>query len=338
MEDKLISIIVPIYKVEKYLKKCIESIMAQTHKSIEIILVDDGSPDKCGDICEEYAKKDSRIKVIHKVNGGLSDARNAGLAIAKGEYIGFVDSDDYVANDMFETLYNLSETYNADISIVSFYELIEDRVIGVMDSGELEILDKTEGMKQLLEDNKIQSYAWNKLFKRKLFENMKFPTGKNFEDIATTFLLFEKSDIIVRKETPKYYYIRREDSIVGQRTPKTYMDYMDVLLDKYLYIYKNNKELREYNEYNYVISMVWLYTILVRYDINELFPKYNELFLTVEEIMNKDGEFIWSKLDYYNKALLYMMLLDKETSREAIKQFYISYKAKREAGEFKLQI
>ncbi len=338
MEDKLISIIVPIYKVEKYLKKCIESIMAQTHKNIEIILVDDGSPDKCGDICEEYSKKDSRIKVIHKVNGGLSDARNAGLAIAKGDYIGFVDSDDYVANDMFETLYNLSETYNADISIVSFYELIEDRVIGVMDSGELEILDKTEGMKQLLEDNKIQSYAWNKLFKRKLFDDMKFPTGKNFEDIATTFLLFEKSDIIIRKETPKYYYIRREDSIVGQRTSKTYNDYMDVLLDKYLYIYKNNKELREYNEYNYVISMVWLYTILVRYDIKDLFAKYDELFLTVKEIMNKDGEFILNKLDYYNKSLLYMMLLDKETSKEAIRQFYISYKAKREAGEFKLQI
>lgn len=101
----LISIIVPIYNVELYLEKCIESIINQTYKNLEIILVDDGSTDSCGKICDEYAKKDNRIKVIHKINGGLSDARNKGMEIAKGKYIGFVDGDDYVASDMYETLY-----------------------------------------------------------------------------------------------------------------------------------------------------------------------------------------------------------------------------------------
>ena len=106
MEKPLISIIIPVYKVEKYLEKCIKSVLSQTYKNLQIILVDDGSPDNCGNICDDYARVDNRIEVIHKANGGLSDARNVGLKAARGEYIGFVDSDDYVSNEMFENLYN----------------------------------------------------------------------------------------------------------------------------------------------------------------------------------------------------------------------------------------
>ena len=134
MNNSLISVIVPIYKSEKYLEKCIESIIGQTYKNIEIILVDDGSEDRCGEICDAYSLKDNRIKVIHKKNGGISDARNAGLDIATGEYIGFVDSDDYIANDMLETLLGLSKQYMADISCVSYYELIDNSVIAGKDS------------------------------------------------------------------------------------------------------------------------------------------------------------------------------------------------------------
>lgn len=134
MESKLISVIVPVYNVEKYLSKCIDSILAQTYKNLEIILVDDGSPDNCPKICDEYAKKDNRIKVIHKENGGLSAARNVALDIAKGEYIGFVDSDDFIAEDMYEVLYNLAEKYNAEISSVSFYKVIENNIITIRDS------------------------------------------------------------------------------------------------------------------------------------------------------------------------------------------------------------
>ena len=134
MENKLISIIVPVYKVENYLNKCIDSILNQTYKNLEIILVDDGSPDNCGKICDEYAKKDNRIKVIHKENGGLSDARNVALDIAKGEYIGFVDSDDFIEKDMYETLYNLVENYSADISSVSFYKVINGKIITLRNS------------------------------------------------------------------------------------------------------------------------------------------------------------------------------------------------------------
>ena len=198
----LISIIIPVYNVEKYLERCVKSVINQTYKNLEIILVDDGAKDNSGKMCDELSKLDSRIKVIHKENGGLSDARNFGLKIATGDYIGFVDSDDYIADDMYETLYYTIKNNNADISIVSFYEMYKEKVIGVRDSGNLEILSKQEAMKELLIDTKIQSYAWNKLFKKELFNDLKFPTGKNFEDIATTLLLFEKCDKVALLEKP----------------------------------------------------------------------------------------------------------------------------------------
>ena len=254
--SKLISVIVPVYNVEKYLEKCVSSIVNQTYKNLEIMLVDDGSTDSSGKMCDEFAKKDDRIKVIHKPNGGLSDARNSALKIAKGDYIGFVDSDDYIADDMFETLCDLMEDNNSDISIVSFYEIYNNKLIGVRDSKELENMTKLEAMKELLIDSKIQSYAWNKLFKRELFDGLEFPTGKNFEDIATTLLLFERANKVTLLEEPKYYYLRRDDSIVGVRNYKTYTDYLEVIYDKYLYLKGKYPEIEEYNAYNYLINMI----------------------------------------------------------------------------------
>lgn len=338
MEKKLISVIVPIYKVEKYLKRCVDSIINQTYKNLEILLVDDGSPDNSGKICDEYEKIDKRIKVIHKANGGLSDARNSALKIAKGDYIGFVDSDDYIKEDMFETLYKLSEENNADISIVSYYEMIEDRIISVRKSKEIQVMDKIEAIKELLLDTKIQSYAWNKLFKKELFQGTEFPTGKNFEDIATTLILFEKCNKVVLLEEPKYYYIRRNDSIVGIRNYKTYLDYLEVIWDKYIYLKDKYPEIEEYNAYNFMINMIWVYTIIVSYEIDGLDSKYDELYQKLLEIIEKYGDKITGKLENYNKAVLYMILTDKETSKEAIKTFYKVFKKKRENGNFSLQI
>lgn len=334
----LISIIVPVYNVEKYLERCVNSIINQTYKNIEIILVDDGATDTSGKICDELKERDKRITVIHKTNGGLSDARNAGLKIANGEYIGFVDSDDYIEKDMFETLYNINKQHNADISIVSFYEIYDGKVIGVRDTANLEILNKTEALKELLIDTKIQSYAWNKLFKKELFKDIKFPTNKNFEDIATTLLLFEKANKIVLFECPKYYYVRRDDSIVGVKNYKTYKDYLDVIYDKYLYLKGKYEELELYNAYNFIINMIWVYTIIVAFDLDDVykeFEKHYELFEELIELYNYD---ITKKLDNYNKSVLYMMLLDKEISKKAVRELYKSFKLRRNKGEFDLQI
>lgn len=336
--NELISIIVPIYNVEKYLERCINSIINQTYKNIEIILVNDGSTDNSGNICNELGKKDNRIKIIHKQNGGLSDARNAGLKIAKGDYIGFVDSDDYIKEDMFETLYNLNKKYNSEISIVSYYEYYNEKLIAVRDSKELEIFNKIDAIKELLIDTKIQSYAWNKLFKKELFENLEFPTNKNFEDIATTLLLFEKAEKVVLLEDPKYCYLRRDNSIIGKKNYKTYKDYLDVIYDKYLYLDGKYEELDLYNAYNFIINMIWVYTIIVTFDLEDVYKEFEKIYSLFEKLVNKYGNEITDKLDNYNKAILYMMLLDKQNSKLAVKQLYKSYKEKRNNGEFSLQI
>ena len=336
--QKLISIIVPVYNVEKYLEKCIESIKNQTYKNIEIILVDDGSKDNSGKICDEAEKKDNRIKVIHKTNGGLSDARNAGLKIAKGDLIGFVDSDDYIKEDMFEILYNLVEKYDADISIVSYYEIYKDKLIAVKKSNEVEEFNRIEAIKELLIDNKIQSYAWNKLFKKELFKDLEFPVNKNFEDIATTLLLFEKSNKVVLLQDPKYYYIRRDDSIIGKKNYKTYKDYLDVIYDKYKYLDGKYEELDLYNAYNFIINMIWVYTIIVTFDLEDVYKEFEKIYQLFEKLIDLYKNQITDKLDNYNKSVLYMMLLDKQISKPAIKQLYKSYKEKRNNGEFSLQI
>lgn len=247
-EKALISIIIPVYKVEKYLEKCIQSVINQTYENLQIILVDDGSPDNCGKICDEYAKKDHRIEVIHKSNGGLSDARNKGLEIAKGEYIGFVDSDDYIEADMYEVLYNLLKQYNADVSICNFYTVSQGKIsIKNADNG-INEYNRIEILKEILLDKNIQSYAWNKLYKKELFDEIKYPIGKKYEDIGTTFYLLEKCNKVVVTGKSEYYYINRQDSIVNNVTESTITDYIELIMQRYDYIEKNIKELSSYNK------------------------------------------------------------------------------------------
>ena len=247
-EKALISIIIPVYKVEKYLEKCIQSLINQTYENLQIILVDDGSPDNCGKICDEYAKKDHRIEVIHKSNGGLSDARNKGLEIAKGEYIGFVDSDDYIEADMYEVLYNLLKQYNADVSICNFYTVSQGKIAIKNAENGIKEYNRIEILKEVLLDNNIQSYAWNKLYKKELFDEIKYPVGKKYEDIGTTFYLLEKCNKVVVTGKSEYYYINRQDSIVNNVTESTITDYIELIMQRYDYIEKNIKELSSYNK------------------------------------------------------------------------------------------
>lgn len=247
-EKALISIIIPVYKVEKYLEKCIQSVINQTYENLQIILVDDGSPDNCGKICDEYAQKDHRIEVIHKSNGGLSDARNKGLEIAKGEYIGFIDSDDYIESDMYEVLYNLLKQYNADVSICNFYTVSQGKIAIKNAENGIKEYNRIEILKEVLLDNNIQSYAWNKLYKKELFDEIKYPVGKKYEDIGTTFYLLEKCNKVVVTGKPEYYYINRQDSIVNNVTETTITDYIELIMQRYDYIEENIKELSSYNK------------------------------------------------------------------------------------------
>lgn len=292
MKNDLISIIIPVYKVEKYLEKCIESVLKQTYTNLQIILVDDGSPDNCGKICDEYAKKDSRIEVIHKANGGLSDARNVGISKAKGRYIGFVDSDDYIKEDMYEILLNLIKKYDADVSICNLYDVIDgnecirNKENGIREYSRLDIL------KKVLLDKNIQSYAWNKLYEKELFDEIKYPIGKKYEDIGTTFYLFEKCNKIVVTSEPEYYYLKRADSLVNNVTESTILDYTEIIIQRYLYIKQNIKELRKYNNYYLAKTLITAHNDIENLEniSEEMQQRYKKLYELVLEIIKSNSK------------------------------------------------
>ena len=213
VDGERISVIVPVYKVEPYLRKCLDSIVNQTYQNLEIILVDDGSPDHCGQICDEYAARDERIVVIHKKNGGVSSARNAGLEKASADWIGWVDSDDWIEPDMFEYLLENAKKSRADIAVCSRKEWYKDRCI--LRKWEKDILLNTEeALRQLLENVQMQNYLWDKLWRRDLFRNIVFPEGKSFEDIAVMHRLFEQANTVICLSEWKYNYRQRTGSIV----------------------------------------------------------------------------------------------------------------------------
>lgn len=175
----MISVIVPVFSVEPFLDECILSLLRQTYEDLEIILVDDGSPDCCGKICDHYAAIDKRIRVIHKNNGGLSDARNAGIDIARGEYIGFIDSDDYVSSDMFAFLLSLMEDTLSDISICGHVKTTyRGKHRPLWHHRKVYVMDSEEALAKMLQFGYYESFAWNKLFIRELFESIRFPSGK----------------------------------------------------------------------------------------------------------------------------------------------------------------
>ena len=230
-----ISIIVPVYKVEKYIDKCLNSILNQTYPDLEIILVDDGSPDNCGKICDEYEKKDKRIKVIHKKNGGQSEARNEGLKIATGKYIGFVDSDDYIKENMFEILYKNIINYGADISIGNIIKIEKNKNIIIENYDNVEIFDKSDSLKQLLKQH-ITNYTFNKLYKRHLWNNIKFPVGKLLEDMDIMYHILEKSNKVVCTNQTEYYYLIRKDSSIAKIDEKITYTLKDCVNKRYQYL------------------------------------------------------------------------------------------------------
>ena len=203
----IISVIVPIYNSRIHLHTCIQSIIAQTFSDIEIILVNDGSTDNSGEICNQFAEQDPRIIVIHKENGGVSSARHAGLAIARGKYIGFVDNDDWLELDMYEFLHNLIIEHDADIACCAMKVVqVGIQVAPPPADGKIFIYNKDEAVRAILTDKEVQSYVMDKLFKRELFEGFISPDDPYHQDYASTFLLFDKANKVVIKRDGKYVY------------------------------------------------------------------------------------------------------------------------------------
>jgi len=255
----LISVIVPIYKVENYLDNCIRSIVEQTYQNLEIILVDDGSPDGSPAICDAWEARDARIRVIHKENGGLSDARNAGMAIASGDLISFIDSDDAVAPDFLMCLWEAMMQRHADVAecAVSFVDeagnLVRHRAsAAVTEMGSLEALRRL-----VLEDGIYQT-VWNKLYRRWVVAGIPFEVGKYNEDEFWTYRVFDRIEKLVTVEKPLYYYLQRSTSIIGVGYNLRRIDGLEARFQRMLYLQKY-EPLAALTRQQLILDCMWHY-------------------------------------------------------------------------------
>ena len=226
---ELITVIIPIYQVEKYLENCVNSVLQQTYENLEIILVDDGSIDRCPQICDKFAEKDKRVRVIHKINGGLSDARNAGLDICKGQYITFIDSDDYVSQNYIELLYNALISNDADVSMVGS-AAIQENMLYCTDpvEGNTEKYSQGEAIVNGL-NIRIQQNAWGKLYPAEYFKELRFPVGKLYEDLAVFYRILLKMGKLVVVRAPAYKYLIRSGSIMQSKFNVRQLDEIEII-------------------------------------------------------------------------------------------------------------
>lgn len=269
-----ISIIVPIYKVEPYIRRCIDSILAQEFKNFELILVDDGSLDNCGKICDEYAQTDKRVKVIHKKNGGQSSARNAGLDVAQGNYVGFVDGDDFINGKMYKILYENICKYSSDLVVCDFLKVMEGTPVVIKDNilkNEVTQFTNKEALEQLFvyQDGIYVSgsgpsvkwiTAWNKLYKRQLFENLRFPEGRIFEDEYITHRILYRCKNITLCAAKLYYYVQRQNSTLNSSYSIKKWDRVYALKDRVDFLKSvDNDQLYEKALVCYTDAFFWCY-------------------------------------------------------------------------------
>lgn len=231
--NELITVIIPVYNVEKYLNKCMESVVNQTYKSLEILLIDDGAKDSSGFMCDSWAERDSRIKVIHKENGGLSSARNCGLDQAHGNYIMFVDSDDFMSEDIVSILYEDIKRTKADIAICDAMHIFEDYKV-VFDTGkETRTYTSIEAIQEMWYQKSFLPSAWGKLYKLELFQNIRFTENRLYEDIDIMHELFWKAETIIYRNDKLYGYVHRDESITTQKFSERDLDIF-IISDKML--------------------------------------------------------------------------------------------------------
>lgn len=305
--DKLITIIVPIYNVAKFLPRCIESLLAQTYPNLEIILVDDGSPDRCGEICDQYALRDSRIKVIHKTNGGLSDARNAGLNQMTGEYVSFIDSDDWIDQDWCEKLMNNLLRFHADLSlsgIVSEYchnGIVQSDVITKEYGNEPFCESGIEMMKRYFRTSWV---AWDKIYRASIFDDIRFPVGEINEDEAIALQLLEKCERVAYTNEVFYHYIKRPESITSSSfSPKKFAWYRHCR-DNLEWIREHHPELTEPAAARYRGALLWTLTEIAMSD--KVYPAEQQDMLT--ELRNNRELFFRIPFDTMNEKIRFMML------------------------------
>lgn len=257
-QTTLISVIVPVYNVEAYLGRCMDSILAQTYQNLEVILVDDGTKDASDKICDDYAARDPRVKVIHKENGGLSSARNAGIDIARGDYLGFVDSDDWIEPEMYETMLSLAQKYEVKLVCAGRYDFSSrrnEKTVGLCPKKE-EVITGMELLGRTFTWDGCDSAAWDKLYHRSLFETIRYPLGQISEDVAMFYKLAELVDRAVMCDKPLYNYYHRPGSITTAKLSDKTFHFPRHTAVIYDYIRENHPELTDQARYLRVRGLI----------------------------------------------------------------------------------
>ena len=269
----LVSIIVPIYNVEKYLEKCILSLLSQTYKNIEILLIDDGSTDTSPLIVDQYAMKSNKIRVFHKANGGLSDARNYGIQHSKGQYLVFLDSDDWIQPKTIEILYNNLMHYNADVSEAQYVQVDDENSVINEDNKKVHLLNNIDASINLRNYHLNQIVAWNKMYKKECFSSIRFPVGKIHEDEFTTYKILYNANKIVVTEQALFYYRKTPNSIINREITRKRLDILDAY-DEAINFYSEKKE----KKLLYLTLLNYLYILI---DLNK------------KSIRSKDRDYIY---------------------------------------------
>ena len=261
-----ISVIIPVYMVSNYLDRCLESITSQRYSNIEIILVDDGSSDVCAIKCDKWVKKDIRITVIHKPNGGQADARNYGMEIICGDYVSFIDSDDYISGDFFEVLISTAFEHNSDIVVCDFVKVNEN---GEYEEhhDDLDVCDYSvfEGLSGLIDGHQFYLHVWDKLYKRSVIRDLYYEVGKIHEDVFWLYQAFGQSKRITKINRTMYFYLQRESSTMGQGYSLRSMDFLEGKKNCRLYIEKYYSELALKARLDFFGSCMYMMQCVLKY-------------------------------------------------------------------------
>lgn len=303
----LISIIVPVYNVESFLGKCIDSIIAQTYRNLEIILVDDGSTDKSGEICDAYRSSDKRVKIIHKRNGGAASARNRGLEIAQGEYIGFVDSDDYMDEDMYELLIRYMDK-DVDIVACGRYVIYPPKSTGlnhkILCTDKITKFDRMHAIGELLEKRIFEYGVCDKIYRRELFDDVRFPNGRFAEDLPVTYALFKKSRNVVSIGVPRYYYFQRYNSTCRSEFFYRKMDYVFFLRDIFMDVKVEYPQFEKLAESKYIDGVV---STLINLKESSIRDQYIDLERRLKKLLRRMSIRIMCN-QYYTKEQKYFLI------------------------------
>lgn len=293
----MVTVIIPIYNVEKYLSKCLESVINQTYRDLEIILIDDGSTDNSGKICDRYDQKDDRIKVVHQTNGGLSAARNTGIDIATGQYITFIDSDDYVTENYIEILVKAAQTYNADLVSTTLVKVYPDQKLQlVKERPQIFAYSKEDVLKVYRTERqdqnpKFPTAACGKLYKKNLWETIRFPVGRLHEDEFTTYKIFDRIVVAAYVTGGGYMYLQHDKSIMHNKNVKNYEDTLDAAEEKIEFYY--DREGEKGANYLHAISSILNYAFIT---LREIDLSYNiDLKKRCEKIIRHYRQFLNGK-------------------------------------------